>query len=187
MQPSEGPRAHSRLRAALGRPWLIALFGVAYLVSQIAILAVLAPLGSSVLRLQCLGFSAETVLATYREWEATGGMAAYRAHFALDDVHWVWYAGFFTTLLCWLFERRRVPHRHDWVLLLPLASGLLDAAENRIQHGFLESAGFSAVVDPWPLLGTLASIGKWTLAAVYVSLAIALVLARGGGRRRPAA
>jgi hypothetical protein len=171
----------ARLRAALDHTWLVAAFAGAYAISQATILVVLEPLGSSVAELQCLGFTAAEYLAVFRHWEVTGGMDAYRAHLVLDDVHWVWYAGLFTALLCRLFERQRIPHRFDWLLLLPLVSGLLDGYENRLQHVFLAAPDFSTIVDPLPLLSTLASIAKWILAAVYVALAAGLLL-RGAVR-----
>jgi len=173
--------ALARLRAGLGHTWLIVLFGILYLVSQATILAIVEPLGSSLARLQLLGFSAETYRAVFREWQEAGLLDVYRSHFSVDDAHWLWYSGLFTALLCRLFERERIPHRRDWILLLPVASGLLDAFENRIQHIFLSAPDFSRIVDPLPLLSTLASIAKWTLAACYVSIA-AWLLAR---RRRP--
>jgi hypothetical protein len=177
-----GSLSLSRLRSALGRTWLVVLFGVAYAISQITILIQAEPLGRRLAELQCCAFSAERTLAIFRHWEDAGVMDVYRAHFVLDDVHWIWYAGLFTFLLCRLFERRRVPHRLDWILLLPLASGLLDALENRLQHVFLASPGFAGVVDPLPLLSTLASDAKWLLALAYVSLSGALLL---GERFRP--
>jgi len=166
------------LRPALGRTWLIALFGIAYLISQVTILLIARPLGGALLDLQCFGFTAAKYVAVFRDWEASGAMAAYRAHFVLDDVHWVWYAAFFTVLLCRLFERHRIPHRFDWLLVLPLASGLLDCYENHLQHVFLAAPDYATIVDPLPLLSTLASDAKWLLAAVYVLLSVALI-ARG--------
>jgi hypothetical protein len=171
-----GDLSLARLRAALGRTWLIGLFGLVYLVSQVTILIILDPLGSSFVELQCFGFSAEKYIEVFRNWDATGTMAAYRAHFVLDDVHWVWYSAFFTVLLCRLFERHRVPHRFDWLLILPLASGLLDWYENQLQHVFLSSSDYSTIVDPLPLLSTLASDTKWLLAASYVLLSIVLLI-----------
>jgi hypothetical protein len=176
------------MREALGQPWLIVLFGIAYLISQVTILIILEPLGRQVAELQCFGFSAERYIAVFRHWEESGLMPAYRAHFALDDVHWIWYAGFFTFLLCWLFERKKLPHRLDWMLLLPLASGLLDWYENKLQHVFLSAPDFSTIVDPLPLLSTLASDLKWTLALTYVLLTLVLFVGdRFCGGKRPAA
>ena len=110
-------------------------------------------------------------------------MAAYRAHFILDDLHWIWYTGLFTALLAWLFKRQSASHRYDWVLLLPLASGLLDWYENQLQHVFLSSPDFATIVDPLPLYSTMASDVKWVLALVYITLSAALVGRLALGRR----
>ena len=183
------PQAFSlpQLRIVLGRGWLIWLFGIAYLVSQITILVIVEPLGSSFLELQCFGYSAEKSIEIFRRWEEIGALDAYRAHFTLDDVHWVWYSGLFTVVLCSLFERRKIPHRFNWLLLLPLASGLLDWYENQLQHVFLNSNDFSGVVDPLPLLSTLASVSKWTLAIIYFVLTIALLTRASSHRADEAA
>ena len=169
-------RAFRSFAQSLGRTWVIALLGVTYLISQIAILVTLAPASSEMLRLQCLGFSAERTLAIFRAWEASGAIDAYRAHFVLDDFHWLWYAGFFTALLGRLFERRAVSHRFDWILVLPLASGLLDVLENQIQHVFVGAPGFSTVVDPLPLISTAASVLKWGLVLIYAAVTAVLLL-----------
>jgi hypothetical protein len=172
-----------RLRPEIGQTWIIAVFGACYVVSQATMFVILRPLGASFLWLQCLGFSARQYLAVFRQWEAEGVMAAYRSHFLLDDVHWLWYAGLFTAALCRLFEHLRVPSRFNWLLLLPLASGLFDWYENRLQHVFLSSRNFATVVDPLPLLSTLASDAKWLLACTYVSLTAVLLCRAIFGRQ----
>ena len=168
-------RAFRSFAQSLGRTWVIAVLGVIYVVSQTAILVTLAPAISEMLRLQCLGFTAERTLAIFHGWEASGAIDAYRAHFRLDDFHWLWYAGFFTALLGRLLERRPVSHRFDSVLVLPLASGLLDLLENQIQHVFLGAPGFATVVDPLPLISTAASILKWGLVLLYVGATAVLL------------
>ncbi len=165
----------ANLRRELGRPWFIVVFGVAYVISQVTIIAVLRPIEDAMIRLQTTGTSASDYIAVFGAWQESGQMAAYRAHFILDDLHWIWYAGLFTALLAWLFERQSVSHRHDWVLLLPLASGLLDWYENQLQHVFLSSPDFATIVDPLPLYSTMASDVKWVLALVYITLSVALV------------
>ena len=60
-------------------------------------------------------------------------------------------------------------------IVLPLASGLLDWYENRLQHLFLSASDFATIVDPLPLYSTVASDVKWLLSAVYVSLAVFLL------------
>jgi len=102
-------------------------------------------------------FRLRTFGGSFRSWEESGEMAFYRAHFILDDVHWIWYAGLFTTALCRLFDRHGVAHKYDWVLLLPPCSGLLDWYENQLQHVFLSASDFATIVDPLPLFSTVAS------------------------------
>jgi hypothetical protein len=170
------------LAQSLGRTWLIVLSGLVYLVSQLAILVTLDRIGSELLRLQCFGFSAAETLRVFRAWEQRGVLDAYRAHFLLDDVHWLWYSVFFTALLGRLFERRGVTRRLDWILVLPIASGLLDVVENQIQHVFLSTPDFSRIVDPLPLISTMASNLKWLLVLVYVGTTVVLLVWR---RRAP--
>ena len=166
----------SNLRTELGRTWLITLFGVAYVISQFTILAILGPINHAMVTLQTTGISVADYLATFNAWEASGDMAFYRAHFILDDVHWIWYTMFLTTALCRLFDRFEISRSHNWFLILPLASGLLDWFENQLQHAFLSSADFSTIIDPLPLLSTLASDVKWLLSIVYIGTAIVLTL-----------
>lgn len=179
-----GAVASLRRRMALPS-WLVALLAAVYAASQVTIAIILHPLGASIARLQCCAFTADAYVATFRAWEASGVMSAYRAHFLLDDIHWIWYSVLATALLCRLFERQRVPHRYNWVLVLPLLSGLCDAYENHLQHVFLSAPDFSTIVDPLPLQSTLASDAKWTLALGY-ALLIAVLLVRGGLRERAA-
>jgi hypothetical protein len=170
-----------RVRSEIGRPWLVGLFGGAFVVSQLTLMAILQPLGASFLALQCCGTTAQRTLEVYRGWERSGAIMAYRAHFQLDSLHWIWYAGLFTTLLSWLFVTRKVPSRFNAVLLLPLVSAWFDVLENRLQQIFVESPHYALVVDPLPLISTLASLAKWILAATYVATSVLLLL------RRPAA
>lgn len=154
---------------------MIVVLGLATLGSQLAILVTLDRIGFELLRLQCFGFSAAETLRVFRSWEASGALDAYRAHFAFDDVHWLWYSLFFTAVLGRLFERRGVTHRLDWILALPIASGLLDVLENQIQHVFLSTPDFSRIVDPLPLISTAASNLKWLLVLVYVGTTVVLM------------
>ena len=180
------PLASLRRRLAALPGWLVAMLAVAYAISQATILAILHPLGPSIAKLQCCAFTADAYIATFRAWESAGVLSAYRAHFVLDDVHWIWYSLLATALLCRLFERQRVPHRYDFVLVLPLVSGLCDAYENHLQHVFLSAPDYSTIVDPLPLLSTLASDAKWALAAGYVLLITGLFV-RGRLHGRAAA
>ncbi len=164
------------IRSELGRPWLIVLFGIAYVISQATIIVILGPIEDAMIKLQTTGFSASDYLTVFRAWDASGEMALYRAHFILDDYHWIWYALLFTALLSWLFERQEIAHKYNWVLLLPMASGLLDWYENRIQHIFLSAGDYSTIVDPLPLYSTLASDVKWAFALAYFGLSLVLIV-----------
>ena len=169
------------IRCELGRTWLIVVFGSVYVISQITIIMILRPIADTMITLQTTGFRASDYLAVFEAWKASGAMAAFRAHFIFDNVHWIWYAGLFTTLLCRLFERHNVSRSYNWVLLLPLASGLMDWYENHIQHVFLSAADFSTIVDPLPLFSTIASDTKWLLALTYVALSAVLLFRRKRG------
>ena len=176
------------LRQQLGRNWIIVLFGIVYLVSQITILIVLGPVEHAMFTLQLTGFSATDYVSVFSAWEASGDMARYRAHFILDDVHWVWYSVLFTALLSRLFERCEIPSGRNWFLLLPLASGLLDWYENRLQHVFLSSNDLAMIVDPLPLYSTLASDLKWLLVIIYLGATVVLAvrLKLNSNRQHPA-
>ena len=164
------------IRQQLGRTWIIVLFGVAYVVSQVTILIVLGPVEHAMLKLQLTGFSAADYVSVFNAWEASGDMAFYRAHFILDDVHWIWYSVLFTALLSRLFDQCEIPSSRNWFLLLPLASGLLDWYENRLQHVFLSSDDLAMIIDPLPLYSTLASDIKWLLALAYMGVTIVLAV-----------
>ncbi len=174
------------LRRELGRTWIIVLFGIAYLVSQVTIIIILGPIEDAMLKLQMTGTSVADYMSVFGAWEASGDMAFYRTHFLLDDYHWIWYTVFFTASLCRLFDRFEISSERNWFLVLPLASGLLDWYENRLQHIFLDSADFTTIIDPLPLYSTLASDVKWVLALSYLGTAIVLTarLALGGIRHQ---
>ena len=178
-----------KLRQQLGQIWIIVLFGIAYLVSQVTIIIILGPIEDAMMKLQVTGVSVADYMSVFGAWQASGDMAFYRAHFLLDDFHWVWYTVLFTAVLCRLFDRFEISSERNWFLLLPLASGLLDWYENRLQHVFLSSADFSTIIDPLPLYSTLASDVKWVLALLYLGTTIVLMarLALGGMRSKSSA
>jgi hypothetical protein len=163
------------LRRQLGQIWIIVLFGLAYLVSQVTIIIILGPIEDAMINLQTTGTSVTDYLSVFGAWEASGDMVFYRAHFLLDDFHWIWYTIFLTAVLCRLFDRFEISSQRNWFLLLPLASGLLDWYENRLQHVFLSSADFKTIIDPLPLYSTLASDVKWVLVLLYLGTTIVLL------------
>ena len=177
METSRWRCGPSRVRRVFSATWVSVLFGVVYVVSQSLIAAILRPIGAAdFLRLQCLGFRASDYLATFSRWEPSGCLAAYRAHLWPDDLHWIWYAVFLTSLLARLLQVNCVPARADVVLLLPWAAGLCDLIENCLQHLFLSVPRWGAVVDPLPLISTVASDLKWLLIAICIGIMVTLTV-----------
>ena len=164
------------LRHRFDQKWIIVTAGIAYLISQLTILIILGPIAEAMFRLQLLGVSASDYISAFTAWQQSGEIAYYRAHFILDDCHWLWYSIFFTALLAFLFNRCDVPANRNWFLLLPFASGFLDWFENRLQHVFLNTSDFTTIFDPLPLASTLASGAKWLLALSYISVSVVLLL-----------
>ena len=164
----------SDTRRLIDQTWLIALFACVYVVSQTTIILILGPIEDAMMRLQTTGTAVADYVSVFGVWQSTGDMAFYRAHFVLDDVHWIWYTVLATALLSRLFNRLDVSQSNNWVLALPLASGLLDWFENRLQHVFLSNPDFSTIIHPLPLISTLASDIKWLLALGYIGAILIL-------------
>lgn len=172
-----------RYRKHLSYPWLALSFGAIYLVSQVTIGVILQPLGPQELGwLQVSGFTAGDYLETFARWESTGAMAYYKAHFEIDGIHWLWYTISLTAWLALSMEAGRVDSRYNGVLLFPLLAGLCDCLENAIQHVFLSDPQFSTIVNPLPLISTLASLTKW--AAVTLAMVLAIVFLLRARRRQ---
>jgi hypothetical protein len=88
-------------------------------------------------------------------------------------------------LLSLALKHSDAPARYNRVLLLPLVAGPCDALENAIQHIFLSEPGHVAVVDPLPLISTLASITKWGLVVICMLVLAALTVRALGLGKRP--
>jgi len=153
-----------KVRNTLGQLWMVLVFGTVYLVSQITIGALLEQAGPRDIGiLQVTGFTADTYIDTFQRWEAKGTMPFYRAHFVVDGIHWLWYTLSLLALLSFALQRANAPPHYNAVLVLPLIAGPCDALENAIQHIFLSEPDYVAIVNPLPLISTLASITKWSL------------------------
>jgi hypothetical protein len=84
--------------------WLLAVFGIAYVVSQLTMVVIIHPLwGLAFLQLQCFGCWATDYVETFATWQSAEVMEFYRAHLIVDDSHRIWYSVFFTAAL--------MPHR----------------------------------------------------------------------------
>lgn len=172
----------ARYRNVMSHQWIVFVFGGIYLLSQVIILVVLEHVGSiEVGVLQLTGFTSDDYSETFNRWSSSGSMVFYKAHFIVDGVHWVWYSILLTALLALAMNAKNIDANYNCLLLLPLVAGLCDAAENTIQLVFLSDPLFQTIVDPLPLISTLASIIKWLLAGVVVMVTVAISLTKTRG------
>ncbi|NLY00169.1 MAG: hypothetical protein GXY83_29065 [Rhodopirellula sp.] len=159
------------LRSALGETWVLIFFGLVYLVSQLAVGAILSFVGlRDFLWLQCCGWSSARYFDLIQSWQARGVMPFYQAHLAIDRLHWIWYTVLLMAAIARALNASNSGERSNWLLLLPVGAGLADWLENQFQAVFLNSPGFATVVDPLPLVSTCASNLKWLLVAVSIAV-----------------
>ncbi len=163
------------LRAALDESWVLVFLGLAYVVSQLAIGAILSFVGlRDFLWLQCCGFSAARYFHVIQRWQTQGVMPFYQAHLAIDRLHWIWYTVLLMAAIARALNASNADQRSNWLLLLPVGAGLADWLENQFQEIFLGAPGFATIVDPLPLVSTCASILKWVLVAVSIAVVVLL-------------
>ena len=153
---------------------LIALFAVIWLISQITIGWILGPIGSlNVLALQTTLSSADfkSIVAS---WIALGQIAAYHAHFFLDNMHPIWYSLFLSLTIARLFKINAINSKFDWMLMTPFVAGACDLFENAMHLYFL--ADLNRATPALVALSGVTSLTKWFLVcaglAVVCSLAI---------------
>lgn len=174
----------SALRHHGSHGWIAFAFGTIYLISQGTIAALLENLGAlELLMLQVSAVTAERYHEVFAQWDIQGLMPFYRAHFMIDNIHWVWYTGLLLTLLAISLEAANAPSRLNAVLVAPIVAGLCDVLENSVQQIFLSDAAYATVVDPLPLISTLASITKWSLVTFSITT-IAMLAGWAFYRRR---
>lgn len=172
------PLTLGRLRTLFNLPWLLAVSGIVFVLSQIALALTLSPLGGpdAMLRVQLLFTTAAEYQAQFSSWQEAGVLGAYQAHLIIDALHPVWYATFATCLLAILFSRRNASAAWDKLLPLPLLSGLLDVLENSLQAMFLSHP--VTVTDALARMSWLCSIGKWSLVAIFTLAALYWLIPR---------
>lgn len=171
--------ALSALRNRLDSWLLIGLFGAAFLISQLVIGVIVAPLGPSMLMAQ-LTLSAAQVRELFALWESAGVLGAYAAHYRFDLLHPLWYSLFLGALLAKAFNAYRMPATWNFVLLMPFAAGALDILENLVHLSFL--ADRANITQAAVLIGNGAAILKWLLA--LSSFSSAAILALKAARQR---
>ena len=164
-----------KLKSVLARKRVIAIFAPIYAVSQIAIAAVLYPIGFlDMLRLQAT-LSVDVFRDTIEAWRQAGLLDHYWRHFLLDFPHPAWYAILLAALLGRGLTKINLAGRWLNLLMVPFIAGALDIVENLFHIAFLLDG--RAVTPVAVFLSGTASIIKWTLAFLaVVSVMILLIL-----------
>ncbi len=172
------------LRTHLGHGWIIILFTVIYVISQVIIISLLEQIGGPlIMTLQVTGFSAADYIATFSEWDQAGLMGIYRAHLVFDNFHAIWYAVLMAATLATLMKNTGAGDGWTKCMTIPFVAGFCDMIENGIQHVFLTGPGTSTIVDPLPAISTVMSITKWSLSAAGLTLTAILLVRYFTGSR----
>jgi hypothetical protein len=149
--------------------WLAFL---AYLVSQIHIAVLVAPLKPTLLALQ-LAFTSERFWQVLHLW-GPQGLALFRSHFVFDLVHPLLYASFgYLAGRSKLFAGLSVKRQATYAVMLPLAA-MFDYAENLSHWALLSFEPLTGGV----LIGVASFCAalKWLLACVFVGGLISRLL-----------
>ncbi|MBY0275743.1 hypothetical protein K2Z84_10390 [Candidatus Binatia bacterium] len=170
-----------RRRTATGR--FVAVSGVVYLVSQLAIGHILDPLGPlDVLRAQTT-LDPSVVAAIFARWREQHLMDAYVRHYFLDFVHPALYAAFLGASLSLLLDRNRLSPSWNVILLLPIVAALCDLLENVSHVAFLVDR--ANLTPARVAVSGIAAIAKWLLAAgSLAAIALLALRARTTGKVR---
>ncbi|MBI1238633.1 MAG: hypothetical protein GC199_04750 [Alphaproteobacteria bacterium] len=176
----------NHIRRTLASWPLFLLFAGIYVVSQIIIAVLVHPLDSArMVELQVTGYSVADYQRAFAIWQEAGVFAFYRAHLIFDDVHWIWYSLALSSGLALGLNMNGAGERWNWIIICPPLAGIQDWFENGLQHVFLSAPGFQAIIDPLPVISTLASTGKWILFLPSL-LGVVLLLLAGIFRKRSA-
>lgn len=151
--------------------WLpAALTGLAFVISQINLATIVAPLEPNLIAFQ-LTFSAEGFWQALAAW-GPDGVARFRAHLPWDMLHPFLYGlfGYVLVTRSPLFESATPSRRRLLALILPIAAGF-DYFENFSNLYLLsQPPGSGALLVP--LTATCSAI-KWSLAAVFSGIVLA--------------
>ncbi|MBN1534169.1 MAG: hypothetical protein JXA20_15970 [Spirochaetes bacterium] len=170
------------LREKTGNRRCVLAFGALYLASQAIIGIVLHPLGAGKVIAAQTTLSAPLLHTVFGEWRADGLIDRYALHFYFDFLHPFWYGLFLASAMALVLNRSGAPRGRSALLALPLLAGTCDCTENIFHIIFLNQGG--SVVQPWVALSGIASIAKWSLAALSIAaicLLWALTIVKSGG------
>lgn len=137
----------SWLRGLSRQPWALVFFAGMFLVSQLSILVVLAPVGFDAVWQMQTTMSADTFSAVLADVYARDAAEDYIAHFYYDFLHPVWYSVLLVLLLGRAMDRAGWPAGRDAWLLIPLLAGVLDQVQNALHfYMVMDTANIAPVL-----------------------------------------
>jgi len=156
--------------------------GAVYLVSQMAIGAILHPLGiGDVIRMQST-LSSVAMGAVLDRWDAAGQTGRFISHFYPDFLHPLWYGILLTALMARTFNGASIGRRWNIALVLPCLAAVMDLLENCLHVSFVINRG--NLSDLTAAVAGTASLLKWSLAGSSMAV-IAGAFVRGKFFSRP--
>ncbi|WP_430459671.1 hypothetical protein ACQUQU_10685 [Thalassolituus sp. LLYu03] len=162
------------LRRWLSNPRMSLLFAILFIASQAAIVTTLQAGNAEALLIKLqLTFDASTFNQLLGNATAAQ-IQALQQHYLFDYVHPVWYGMMTLCLLSWLMTLNQLPARWNWLFIPAIVFPALDVVENTLHSPWIYL--HSTASDPWVLIAGLAASIKWSLALVYLVLAIGLAV-----------
>jgi hypothetical protein len=162
------------VRRWLAHPLIVIAMAVIYIVSQSMIAHTLQQGGAEALlfRFQfCYQADAFTVLL---HSISDAQLNALQQHFAYDHMHPLWYGLLALSLTSWLLDLNALSARWNLLLWPAVLMSVLDVVENSIHEPWFNL--LSTPSDPWVMIAGFSATLKWTLAALYLSGALALTI-----------
>ncbi|MFZ5755954.1 MAG: hypothetical protein ACOY3X_03535 [Pseudomonadota bacterium] len=163
------------LRERAGMPSVLWFFAVIFLLSEVSILVMVAPVGMDLFLALQTTLSPDTFAALVADLYRRGAVESYLGHFYYDFLHPVWYATLLALLLARAMNRLALPAAGNRWLLLPFLAGLLDLVENSLHiYMVVDTAN---IAPPLVLLANGSALAKWALIGVC-SVAVLVLFAR---------
>jgi hypothetical protein len=162
------------VRRWLAHPLIVIAMAVIYIVSQSMIAHTLQQGGAEALlfRFQfCYQADAFTALL---HSISDAQLNALQQHFAYDHMHPLWYGLLALSLTSWLLDLNALSARWNLLLWPAVLMSVLDVVENSIHEPWFNL--LSTPSDPWVMIAGFSATLKWTLAALYLSCALALTI-----------
>ena len=170
-----------KIRTSCNSKRLLAVSSIVYCCSQLAIGAILEPLGiDRVMRLQTT-LSAEVMTSVLNGWRDAGLIHWYTRHFYVDFFHPVFYVTMLIALLSRLLSDGNFPPKWNLLLLVPVTAGAMDIVENIFQLMFV--ADPASLTSAAAFVSGAATMTKWGLAFFSVCAIIVLTAKRMGRGR----